>query len=240
MSQATVARKERRKRFIARLKQNCERNPACESRFDNTHACQQHSFQDIIAATQQACIASFVQGCDYAKTMYYSAFQDGFLAGNEQARTSQAQTVDISIQTDWVDLLGLEPNQSKVHESRVIDESGTNRECTLQTRRSSSMDVLGPQQATSEFFELEPKHASSNEACGVTKSVIAGGLEPRISRHNAAPMHSTSLLPQHVLVDPVRLEPKRKYHTSLLQLQLEVQTKVQQEDFDIISPYPSG
>ena len=123
MSQATVARKERRKRFIARLKQNCERNPACESRFDNTHACQQNSFQEIIAATQQACIASFIQGCDYAKIMYYSAFQDGFLAGNEQARTGQAnmahapaQTVDrfdVCMQTDCADSLGLEPNQSK-------------------------------------------------------------------------------------------------------------------------------
>ncbi len=108
------------------------------------------------------------------------------------------QTVDRSdpcIQTDCTaDPLGLEP--------------GTNKECTLQTKLSSSVDVLGPQQVIPDASELESKHASSDEARGADKSVIGSGLEPRISSHNAALMHSSSLLPQHVIADPVGLEPK--------------------------------
>ena len=102
MSQATIARKERRKRYITKLRQY----------YDNTHVPKQNmtqaidcnpAFQEIIAATQQACIMSFTQGCEFAKIIHHSAFQDGFLAGSEQARTSQAdmshaptQTVDMS------------------------------------------------------------------------------------------------------------------------------------------------
>ena len=137
MSQATVARKERRKRFIAKLKQQYERSPVHGLRTDNTHLCQQNMFQEIIAATQQACIASFTQGCDYAKIIHYPAFQDGFLAGYEQARTSQAnmahaptQTVDTSdasIQTDWV--------QQAICQAEI----GMTKDSNFQSRNSSSM-----------------------------------------------------------------------------------------------------
>ena len=108
MSQATTARKERRKRYMAKLKQHYERSPVHDLRSDKTHACQQNmfqgigccpGFQEIIVATQQACIASFTQGCDYAKTICCSAFQDGFLAGSKQARTGQANTAHASTQT---------------------------------------------------------------------------------------------------------------------------------------------
>ena len=117
MSQATIARKERRKRYIAKLKQHYDNT------HDNTHVRQQNVsqaigccpvLQEIIAATQQACIASFTQGCDYAKTICCSAFQDGFLAGNKQANTSHAntahastQTVDVSYVNQQTDCTGL-------------------------------------------------------------------------------------------------------------------------------------
>ena len=247
MSQATVARKERRKRFIARLKQNCERNPACESRFDNTHACQQNSFQEIIAATQQACVASFIQGCDYAKIMYYSAFQDGFLAGNEQARTSQAnmahapaQTVDrfdVCMQTDCADSLGLEPNQSKgppssaeglpsvpsnqmQSETQVstaapdTDKPDTNSTCRFQTRRSTSIDLLVPQQVTADPLVLEPNESLRNGALEIGDSNRKGACSLQAR-------DSTSIdlwMPQQVMVDPVVLEPNDSDRNGALEM----------------------
>ena len=203
MSQATVARKERRKRFTAKLKQHYEWSHFRDLRSDNTHSCQQNMFQEIIVATQQACIASFIQGCDYAKIMYYSAFQDGFLAGNEQARTSQAnmahapaQTVDrfdVCMQTDCADSLGLEPNQSKgppssaeglpsilsnqmQSETQVstaapdTDKPDTNSTCRFQTRRSTSIDLLVPQQVTADPLVLEPNESLRNGALEIGDS----------------------------------------------------------------------
>ena len=82
MSQATIARKERRKRYITKLRQY----------YNDTHVLEQNRTQaieccpalrEIIVATQQACIASFTQGCEFAKIIHHSAFQDGFLAGSE-------------------------------------------------------------------------------------------------------------------------------------------------------------
>ena len=200
MSQATVARKERRKRFIARLKQNCERNPACESRFDNTHACQQNSFQEIIAATQQACVASFIQGCDYAKIMYYSAFQDGFLAGNEQARTSQAnmahapaQTVDrfdVCMQTDCADSLGLEPNQSKGPPSSA---EGLPSVPSNQMQSETQVSTAAP----------DTDKPDTNSTC----------------RFQTRRSTSIDLLvPQHVTADPLVLEPNESLRNGALEI----------------------
>ena len=119
MSQATVARKERRKRFIAKLKQNYERSLAGELRPDNTQSkpIRPTSGQRDVHP-QSHLHEMFLEAFDAAQqivALTQQAFQDGFLAGCAHGKLECANKIhaamhtfdksEMGTQTDSVDTL---------------------------------------------------------------------------------------------------------------------------------------
>ena len=124
MSQATIMRKERRKRFIAKLKQGYNDR---HSGFVTDQPSFPGIFREVIAATQHSFHAVFVEGCNFGK--------------NVAGKPTPVHTSHVASQTE-------EPYEVAKHDmhglqslSQVLDESSSR--AVSSSRPKPSVDSKG-------------------------------------------------------------------------------------------------
>ena len=173
MSQATVARKERRKRYFAKLKHYYNNKPIEEQGYVNhkphSHALYVEAFdiaQQIAACTQKAFVEGFHAGI---------AKHEPNVANTSHAVMQKKDKLEIGIQTELMD--------SRLLESLRADESGMHRELTGVTDCPRFGNALWYQQGNTPGLESkqdranvthdisdEPESSRSSYSAGLTQS----------------------------------------------------------------------
>ena len=149
MSKATIDRKERRKRFISKLKQGCYAGHSGDNSWQNMS--NQPSFQDIfrevIAAAQHAFHAGFVEGC---------SFGESCVAKSNHVRTCHVASQTADMQKDVVQTRNRDPLLPlQKLEPRILTHDGRH---TVHTPDTYAVGVqTGTCDSPFQFRKLEPR-----------------------------------------------------------------------------------